>query len=367
MFKKDNRPSEFKTFPYIELKRDDDQGIVEHLITVFGIVDHGKDVCHPGAFTKTITERGHKIRVLDAHNTDSVMRVVGKPLGLKEIARDELPAGILEEYPEATGGLWARTQFLMDTPEGKGVFTRIKEGAVDEFSYGYDALDYDHETRDWRGESIDVRNLRTNRLYEYSPVLWGMNPATATMSAKDADEEPEEAKVEVTENYVRVPAGTGDHTEHRIRPKTLSEDQGIKMLYCGECKEVMTYLFDKDTWDVEDAKKWVKEHKSDESLTDRVRIVENAFRREYPYREVGEGENYYVGEVDDDHIIVSREGEDYYKVSYTRDGDTITFAPRTDWVEGTRPFVPNAPKQDEAALLTEAQKGLIEIELLELA
>ena len=188
MSKKDARPTEYKTFPYIELKRDDEQGIVEHLITVFGIVDSGKDRSHPGSFAKTITERGNKIRVLDAHNTTSVMNVVGKPLAMKEVGRDVLPAQILEEHPEATGGVWAQTQFLIDTPEGKGVFSRIKAGAVDEFSYGYDPLDFDYDTVKSDGEEIEVRNLRTIRLWEYSPVLWGMNPATAVMSAK-ADEE----------------------------------------------------------------------------------------------------------------------------------------------------------------------------------
>jgi len=361
-----NKPSEYKSCPYIELKRDDDQGIVEHLITVFGIVDNGKDVCHPGAFAKTIDEKGGKIRVLDAHNTGSAMCIVGKPLALKEVGRDELPKAVLDEYPDATGGLWARTQFLMDTPEGKGVFTRIKEGALSEFSYGYDALDYDYDTVKADGEDIEVRNLRTVRLWEYSPVLWGMNPATQVMSAKQ-DEEPEEMKPEVTENYVRIPASTGDHSGHRIRTKTLSKEQGIKILYCGECKEIVTYLFDKEKWSLQDAKDWVKEHKSDESLTDKVRLVENAFRREYPYQQAGEARNYYVSEVDEDHIIVSGEGEDYYKVSYTRDGDSITFAPRMDWIEGTRPFVPKAPKQDETALLEEVQKGLIEIGLFEIA
>ena len=254
-----NKPSEYKSCPYIELKRDDDQGIVEHLITVFGIVDNGKDVCHPGAFAKTIDEKSGKIRVLDAHNTGSAMCIVGKPLALKEVGRDDLPKAVLDEYPDATGGLWARTQFLMDTPEGKGVFTRIKEGALSEFSYGYDALDYDYDTVKADGEDIEVRNLRTVRLWEYSPVLWGMNPATQVMSAKQ--DEPEEMKPEVTENYVRIPAGAGDHSGHRIRTKTLSEEQGIKILYCGECKEVVTYLFDKEKWDVAKAKKWVADHK----------------------------------------------------------------------------------------------------------
>lgn len=188
------RPQEYKTLPFIPLKFDDDQGVVEHIITVFGILDAGGDISHPGSFSKTITERGHKALVLDMHNTDSIMRALGTPLALREIGRDELPQQILDEYPEATGGVWARTQFLMDTPEGKGAYIRLKEKAVREWSYGYDSLDEDFSTIKRDGQDITVRNLRTVKLYEYGPCLWGMNPATATTSAKSKGSEPSETK-----------------------------------------------------------------------------------------------------------------------------------------------------------------------------
>jgi HK97 family phage prohead protease len=180
---------EHKNFPAIAIKiLDEDEGIVEHVVTVFGVLDLGNDISHPGAFTKTLRERGQKIRVLDSHKADSVMNVLGKPLEIREIGRHELPSDVINEYPEATGGVLARTQFFLDTPEGKGAFTRIKHGGVDEWSYGYDALDVDYsKATSKNGDAVRARNLRTLRLWEYSPVLWGMNPATATVSAK-ADE-----------------------------------------------------------------------------------------------------------------------------------------------------------------------------------
>jgi len=176
---------EKKTVPSIYLKADNETGIVEHIIAVMGNVDMGGDVIHSGAFTKTISERGGKIRVLDNHNYDSVLRVVGKPVQMREISRGELPAEILDKYPDADGALWAKTQFLLDTPEGLGAFKRIKAGAVDEWSIGYDALDFDYERSEEDGKTIqDIRHLRTLRLWEYGPVIWGMNPATMTLSAK---------------------------------------------------------------------------------------------------------------------------------------------------------------------------------------
>jgi phage head maturation protease len=172
-----------KTFRSHQIKAEDN-GVVETIVAVMGNCDAGGDIIHPGAFTKTLAERGGKIRVLDNHRTNSVLAAIGKPIAMRELSRAELPAELLAQYPQATGGLYAKTQFLLDTPEGLGAFNRIKSGAVDEWSIGYDALDSDYGQQVVDGENRTVRNLRTLKLYEYSPVLWGMNPATATLSAK---------------------------------------------------------------------------------------------------------------------------------------------------------------------------------------
>ena len=65
---------------------------------------------------------------------------------------------------------------------------------------------------------------------------------------------------EVTENYIHLPASKG-HGKHRLRTITLSDAKGIKALYCGTCKEIATYLFDKKRWGMAEAKKWIREHK----------------------------------------------------------------------------------------------------------
>jgi phage head maturation protease len=182
---------ERKTFPAFVIKVDEEQGIIEAVFAVFGNVDEGDDVVHPGAFAKTFTERGTKVKVLDNHLTDSIMRVIGKPLMLAEIGKDQLPPQVLAKSPDAMGGAFAKIQMLMNTPEGKGAFERLKSGAVDEWSFGYDAVDYDHGKAERDGEERTVRNLRQIKLYEVSPVLWGMNPATTTASAKA---QPTEAK-----------------------------------------------------------------------------------------------------------------------------------------------------------------------------
>ncbi|MGD8500356.1 MAG: HK97 family phage prohead protease [Phycisphaerales bacterium] len=192
---------ERKTFHGFVTKADEEQGIVEAYFAVFGNIDQGNDVIHPGAFTKTFLERGGKVRVLDNHRTDTIERAIGKPLLLKEVGREDLPPELLAQNPEATGGAFARVQMLMDTPEGKGAFIRLRDGAIDEWSFGYDALDTDFSSAMKDGEEINVRNLRTLRLYEISPVLFGMNEATTTVSAKASHEFEEKA---ITDEDKRV-------------------------------------------------------------------------------------------------------------------------------------------------------------------
>lgn len=149
-----------------------DGRIVVGLASVFGNVDDGGDRVHPGAFTKTISERAGRIRVLWQHNTSEPPTAVVK--GLREVSRDDLPAE-LRTRGDVTGALMVEREYL-DTPRGNEVLAGIKAGAITEMSFGYDVPKgkADYETVD--GKS--VRNLREVRLWEMSDVLWGMNPAT---------------------------------------------------------------------------------------------------------------------------------------------------------------------------------------------
>lgn len=183
---------EYKTSSSFDLTTDP-EGIVDTIFAVMGNIDKGGDILHPGSFTKTFAESGPQVKVLDLHQTDSINRVLGKPIELRELSRDELPASLIKRFPEATGGAQASIQFLMDTPEGEGAFKRIDSGAVDQWSFGYDALDKDFsQVKGDNGDSLTIRNLRTVRLYELSPVIYGMNPATTTVGTKTNGQPTEE-------------------------------------------------------------------------------------------------------------------------------------------------------------------------------
>lgn len=99
-------------------------------------------------------------------------------------------------------------------------------------------------------------------------------------------------KPETTEDYHRIPVDSGDHKDHRIRTIDIDKGKGIKALYCGDCKKVITYLFDTDKWSVSDAKDWVKEHKTILTDQDRKHII--LLQTNPIYRD-----NYLVKQLDD--------------------------------------------------------------------
>jgi HK97 family phage prohead protease len=174
---------ETKTFQGYTVKADAAVGIVEAYVNIFGIIDDSwmNDIVEPGAFKKTISERGpagtNKIRVLWMHR---VSEVIGKTLLLEEHSREQLPDAVRSRFPMASGGLFTKTKLVMEVQRGREAFALYDSGAMDEWSIGFDDMDSWLEERD----KISIRHLREVRLWEYSPVTWGANPATTTVSVK---------------------------------------------------------------------------------------------------------------------------------------------------------------------------------------
>lgn len=280
---------ERKDFPAFTVKVDDTQGIVESIVSVLGNIDLGDDVIHTGAFTKTISERMNKIKVLDNHNSFSVLNAVGKPLEIREITKNELPQELLSKYPMANGGLYTKTQYAIDTPEGLGTFKRIKADIISEYSIGFSIPKgkWDiTEVKTDEGKTKKVRNIREVILYEYSPVLWGMNDATMTLDAK------------------------GEHKELSlmdIEMKVMKAFNELHMMPAGEPDE-------------------------------------------YGYQEM---EGYRCGNVYETYLLcrphhIESEYE-YYKVTYTHNDDysEINFANQEDWQGGNFQFVIGAKDYSE--------------------
>jgi len=60
--------------------------------------------------------------------------------------------------------------------------------------------------------------------------------------------------------HIPVKGEEGKHKNHEIRTIKISEKKGIRALYCLDCKKIITWLFHKDKWTMEKAKKWLDEH-----------------------------------------------------------------------------------------------------------
>lgn len=176
-----------KTFPSFTKAMDAETGIIEAYVSIFGIpdLDRPPEVIQMGAFAKTIQERGpagaRKIRVLRQHRwTD----VIGVPLLILEHTRDMLPPELLALYPDATGGLFTQTKFVMDVQFGRETYALYKAQAMDEWSIGFDRLQYEMLRNDDGDEYCQTKEAK---LWEYSPVTWGANPATTTTDIKSAE------------------------------------------------------------------------------------------------------------------------------------------------------------------------------------
>jgi len=169
-------PMEYKSF--VQQIKQVDGRTVSGFAAVFGNVDSGGDRTWAGAFKKTIKERAERVRHLWQH--DMTQPPIAAVRELKEVGKDELPAELRARFPEATGGLLVKREYL-ETPRGDEVLKGIISGAVSEMSFGYDPVKYNFDGDATKGEPV-VRNLREVRLWDTSDVNWGMNEAS--MAAK---------------------------------------------------------------------------------------------------------------------------------------------------------------------------------------
>jgi HK97 family phage prohead protease len=141
---------------------------VEGYASIFGNVDLGDDVIHPGAFAKTLAERGNKVKFFWQHDPAEPL---GRVLELQEDAR----------------GLFFKA-VVSDTARGRDALALLRDGAISGMSIGYDPIaggvDF-VKTADGR----TLRNLREVRLWEVSLVSMPMNES-ANVTALKADEPP---------------------------------------------------------------------------------------------------------------------------------------------------------------------------------
>lgn len=152
----------YKVKSNYELKDiDEKSGVLTAYVSIFGNVDSDNDMVMPGAFTKTIKERGPvadrpRIKHLWMHSPYEVI-------------------GIPNEMKEDDTGLFVRTKFGTDQFSQDKMKQHI-DGLITEFSIGYNTIKEE--------KAEDHNKLLELKLWEYSSVTWGANSLTRTVEAK---------------------------------------------------------------------------------------------------------------------------------------------------------------------------------------
>lgn len=136
-----------------------DAGTFSGYAAIFGNVDYGGDVIERGAFAEMDKTKDGMVRVFYQHNPL-------QPIGKAHVAQDER-------------GLRFDGQLLLSTSKGRDAHEQMKFGILDGMSIGYDVLPGGSEMM-----SSGVRSLKSLKLWEISPVTFGMNALARIESVK---------------------------------------------------------------------------------------------------------------------------------------------------------------------------------------
>lgn len=198
---------ETKSVPF-ECKVDASERIVEGYASTWD-KDQVDDIILPGAFAKTIRERGGKVKVLWQH-----MDALGTPIHMEE---------------DSTG-LFTRSR-ISKTTLGDDALTLMADGVVDSMSIGFSIPNgkAEFEEDGW------TRRISEVKLFEYSPVTFAANEAAVIQGVKHLYEQARKRGRDAFGNHEQElrtaikniealldgrepPEGTSDHRQPPHRP-----------------------------------------------------------------------------------------------------------------------------------------------------
>ena len=153
---------DFKQISYDLKDLDESKGVVVAYANAYDFKDSDGDISAQGSFDKSVTENFKRIRVLKDHNPTLM---VGVPLNIDT----------KDSY-----GLLTTSQFNMNKPLGKDMFTDVKlmheNGLNAELSIGYRVM-----SRDQKNKSI----INEYKLMEYSFLSsWAANELSTVQDIK---------------------------------------------------------------------------------------------------------------------------------------------------------------------------------------
>ncbi len=155
-------------------------GAVEGYASLFGEIDQARDMMMPGAFSKTLQQRGlRKIPMLFQHDPAE-------------------PVGVWLELTEDWRGLHARGQLIPDVARARELLALMKAGAIDGLSIGYRTVRAQIDPRS------RVRRLYQVDLWEISIVTFPLLQGARVSAVKQAPVSPQRRAAEREWRAVRV-------------------------------------------------------------------------------------------------------------------------------------------------------------------
>jgi HK97 family phage prohead protease len=146
----------------LELKELTEAGEFIGIASPYGNKDLGNDIVERGAFTKTIAERGKKVRLMDSHTTR---------VGIAEVS-------------ETASALEAKGKLNLDKQAGRDVHSDLKfyqaQGLPMGLSIGYKTVKADMDDK-------GIRHLKEVMLFEVSVTEIPMNEEALITSVKDTN------------------------------------------------------------------------------------------------------------------------------------------------------------------------------------
>jgi len=150
------------------------------LASVYGNEDLGGDIVEPGAFTKTLSEKGGEVPLLWQHN----MR---EPIGIGRLT-------------DTQKGLEIQGKLILTVGKAREAYDLMKNRVIKGLSIGYDSV---------RDEIKDKKRLlKELKLWEVSVVTFPMNELANVQSVKSEDVL---ARIEALERVIKVLAPEGLH------------------------------------------------------------------------------------------------------------------------------------------------------------
>ncbi|WP_018389868.1 HK97 family phage prohead protease [Ancylobacter sp. FA202] len=137
-------------------------GSFEGYAALFGRVDLGRDLILPGAFSRSLAERGAGgVRMLFQHDPAE-------------------PIGFWTSLTEDSVGLYVKGQLTLDVARAREVLALMRAGAIDGLSIGFRTVEGRTDPRS------RVRRLSHIDLWEVSIVTFPMQPDARIASVKRA-------------------------------------------------------------------------------------------------------------------------------------------------------------------------------------